>query len=635
MCGIFATYSANHAVSLSVAESAANRLAHRGPDGSGSWCDDEQSIALSHRQLSLVGIDNGAQPIFNEDRSIVAVVNGEFYGHESIRRDLKLGGHKFELDADSEIAVHLYEEYGLDFVQHLRGEFAILLWDIPRQTLLAVRDRFGIKPLVYSKCDDKIYFASEAKAILPLVSSSLDIESFLFATSLQYLPQERTIFEGIHQVPPGKLLKITNRCFETVTYWDLNYPNKSTDHALAESKPDHVHETRELLENAVTDRFQGEAPICFHLSGGIDSSSILGIASDKFGPQDAFTMTFEDSNYDESSIAYDTAKFCNARLHKVQLSSKAMIENLMLAAQASEGLSINGHLSAKYLMNRQIREHGFKAAITGEGADEAFLGYAHLKMDMFDMTSSSSSANSILKSNQSSTGMMIPFGDSLSLVGLQKQLGFVPTFLAAKATMGFRIRTLVNPDLISKWNSRDPFVELVENVDAKQQLGNRSLVHQSCWLWTKHALAGYILRTLGDGTEMPNSIEGRLPFLDHHLFERCAQVPAADHFDQLTEKAILREAVRPYVTERVYNREKHPFDSPPLLTQNSMQSREFLWDNLNGPEFRDQPIFDKSATQRLLERIPNFSEVEKVVWDPILILLMTTLANQRTVKTIT
>ena len=617
---------------------AADRLINRGPDEFGSWINSDRTVALAHRRLSVVGIDNGKQPIRNETGEVVAIVNGEFYDFRETRKQLESEGHRFQLDSDSEIVVHLYEKYGLSFVEHLCGEFAFLLWDENRKRLVAVRDRFGIKPLVYSNENSKVQFASQAKALLPeLNTTALDLESFFSATSLQYIPEDRTLFAGIRQLPAGFMAIVDADGFRLQKYWDLDYPNAEVaDHP---SPPDGVGETdstertRKLLVDSVMKRMDADAPICFHLSGGIDSSCVLGIASRETGKQQvAYTICFDDQRYDEFAFANDSARFCNAHLRPIRMAEPELIENLFDAAKASEGLAINGHLSAKYLLNQAIRDDGFKVAMTGEGADEVFLGYAHLRMDRWNSLQESSEQQNLAQTNQSSVGMMLPFGDSLSTDGLRSRLGFVPSFLAAKATMGFRVRSLVCDDLLEAWKNRDAFAELADSAIASGQLKGRTSIHQSAWLWTKLALGGYILKTLGDGTEMAFSIEGRLPFLDSKLVEHVRRMRVDQLIRGKVEKFILREAVKPYVTEQVYTREKHPFDTPPLLLNSSGAIQSYLLDRVNSSAFRQQTIFDSSKVKALVEKIPSMDELERQVWDPVLILMVSTLANQELIS---
>lgn len=640
MCGILGVFSpagnASHAQTLAAIE----RLRHRGPDDQGIWLSPDGRVSLAHRRLSLVALDNGHQPIFNEDRTIVAVVNGEFYGYRAIRQQLLAAGHRFQLECDSEIVVHLYEQFGLDFVHQLRGEFALLLWDQQRNRLLAARDRFGIKPLVYNIDNRRrVMFASEAKALLPeLAAPSWDAESFFWACSIQYLPPSRTLFEQIQLVPPGHLAIVDADGMQITKYWDLDYPlaTAGTRDVPPKDRPAAAEQIRALLKTAVLDRLAADAPVCFHLSGGLDSSSALGIASRETGvKQHAFTICFADRQYDERDVARQAARFCDADMHLICLSENELIENLHAAARASEGLAINGHLPAKYLLNKAIRERGFKAAITGEGADETFFGYAHLRMDWWNHQAIEFRRHDLEQSNHSSIGMMLPYGNSLPLNQIARQLGYIPTFLAAKASLGYRLRSLVNDDIVQSWQRRDALAELCETAQATGQLAGRTSLHQSAWLWTKLALAGYILKTLGDGTEMAASVEGRVPFLDHQLFEYARTLPAPQLMNDRIEKHVLREAVKPYVPETVYRRQKHPFDTPPLLLNRSGEVQEFLFDQVASEAFRKQPFFDSLKVKNFIRQLPQMDRMQRQIWDPVFVMISCTVGIQQLISAAT
>ena len=637
MCGIFGIYSPDQTALLSEAVAASGRMVHRGPDGDGAWQSPDRRVCLAHRRLNLVAPNNGHQPVFNENNKVVAVVNGEFYGHREIRKRLESLGHQFQLDSDSEVVVHLYEQHGLDFVNHLNGEFAFLLWDQKLCRLVAVRDRFAIKPLVYTIDNQRnVSFASEAKSLLPQrAENRWDLDSFFWAASLQYLPQDRTLFAGIKLVPPGHFAVVDASGFRLSKYWDINYPAEitATRNVTPPEQRDSVLKTRELLKSAVMQRLDADAPVCFHLSGGLDSSSTLGIASlESSETQHAFTIGFDSKDYDESDVAVQTAKFCNAHLHLFRLKHDDLVSNILPAAAASEGLAINGHLPAKFLLNQEIRRQGFSAAITGEGADEAFLGYAHLKLDWWNSQQKEFKQATVEATNQSSVGMMLGHGSSLSLDAVKQQLGYVPTFLAAKATLGFRIYSLLNDDLVESWTTRDAYRELIENAVSSRQLEGRTPVHQSAWLWTRHALAGYILKTLGDGTEMASSIEGRLPFLDHRLFEFARNQSIHQMFRGETAKHLLREAMKPYITEQVYRREKHPFDSPPLLLSSKPTVRDFLYDHINSDSFRAMQMFDADKVLGLLNQSPMMDALQRQVWDPALMMICSALGVQNLIS---
>lgn len=634
MCGIFAACQFQKPVSIDQASRAIRRLHHRGPDGTGVWKNATSNVTLAHARLSLVGVANGTQPIASEDNQIHAVVNGEFYGYRQIRSMLETQGHCFRTDSDSEILIHLYEQYGQGCLDHLRGEFAFVLWDQRRQQLLAARDRFGVKPLLYTITQDGILVASEAKAILPEIDSGWDHESMFMATALQYLPPGRTLFAGIHQLPPGHTLTFDATGLHTERYWDFNFPRSDIrcdidqDNDVKEL-PAVIERLRDTMREVVRLRLHGDVPVCFHLSGGLDSSSILGIATHLTQtPHHAFTLEFEESGYDESQQARDTADFCNAVWHPVRVTRQNILDAMSDAVIGSEGLAINGHLSAKYLLNRAIHHSGFRAVLSGEAADELFAGYAHLRLDHWRPANGHDQTQDLSRTNASQMGMMLPSGDGLSLSAADRRLGYQPVFLQAKATLGKRLRSLMNPDWLSHRADRDPCENLLKECSVADQLSGRSALRQSTWLWSKLALAGYIFRTLGDGTEMPWSVEGRVPFADHVLFESIRDLRTDWLIRNGVEKHVLREAMRPYVTDAVYARQKHPLDAPPVLTgdQNVIRS---VRERIESAEFARQPFFCQHRVAELMDRTPRLTPDERKLWDPALMMILSTIAIQQ------
>ena len=612
-------------------------LAPRGPDGEGIWLGESGRVVIGHRRLTVIGLEHGAQPIASEDETIQLAVNGEFYGFEPIRRELVRQGHRFRGDSDSEILIHLYEQLGTNCLERLRGEFAFVLWDARRQRLFAARDRFGVKPLVYAIQPEGILLASSAKALFAAgVRPAWDRNAFWHASARQYLAPDETLFAGVRQIPPGHFLLASDAGVSLDRYWDLNFPvrgereERSATFESARELHDVTEDVRHAVVDAIRSRLRSDVPVAFQLSGGLDSGSVVcaaTIAAER--PQHAFVMSFAAAEYDELAHATETANSCNAILHVVRISQRDILEYLPEAVAAGEGLAINGHLPAKYLLHREIHRRGFKVVLTGEGADEVFRGYAHLRQDYAKFAGQSEGLGTLAAANATSLGMMMPHGPGLPLASLEREFGFVPTFLEAKATLGRRVQSLMQDDAMDEFRGRDAFLELLEIPGAAEQLHNRHPVHQSLWLWCKTALAGYILKTLGDGAEMAWSVEGRPPLLDHRLFEMVRDLPPALHFQGDGGKRVFREAVRPFVPETLYRREKHPLDAPPLSLFSDPQTFELLSGRLQDSSIQRQPFFSPTKCRRLLEELPKLDRQERQAWDPALMTVLSTMALQQ------
>src|SRR3569833_201922 len=292
MCGIVALYSRREPISPAILERATKRLYHRGPDGQHQWISRDGRVGLGHARLSIIDLATGDQPISSEDGRTHIVANGEFYEYESIQRELEARGHHLRTRSDSEIALHLYEEVGAHCVHRLRGEFVFVIWDEKQQTLYAARDRFGIKPLFYAWHNEKLYIASEVKALFAAgVPARWDQESVYNSFSFGG-HQMRTLYDGVFMVPPGHYMVVTEKHFQITRYWDFNYPVAGAN-ATSKSEADYIAEFRHVLEEAVRIRLRADVPVGVYLSGGLDSCAVLGLAARLHpAPIQAFTLSF-------------------------------------------------------------------------------------------------------------------------------------------------------------------------------------------------------------------------------------------------------------------------------------------------------------------------------------------------------
>jgi asparagine synthase (glutamine-hydrolysing) len=607
-------------------------LRHRGPDGEGLWLSPDGRAGLGNVRLAIVDPLSSPQPILSEDGLICLSVNGEFYGFEQERRDLERRGHRFRTGGDSEIALHLYEELGDAFVGRLRGEFALVLWDGRRQRLLAARDRFGVKPLCYHQGGDGLTVASEAKALFALgVPAAWDHETFFQIAGMQYPPPGRTLFAGVRQLRPGWLLtadapdSLLGARVRAAPYWDMEYP-RDGDALPADDVPSLAGELRRRLGEAVRLRLRADAPLCFHLSGGLDSSAVVALAAPHLsGKPVCFTVGFAADGYDESGLARRTAAHLGADLHEVPVAQDDVLAALSDAVYFSEGLAINGHLPAKFLLSRAIRRAGFKVVLSGEGSDEILGGYAHLRRDLLLSGAGDPQAGlaALSDANAELAGIHLPQGEALPLDGVRRALGYVPAFLEAKATLGCRMRAVLRPAFRDAFAGRDPLAHFLEHFDAPALLAGRCRVDQSSYLWSRSCLAEYILRTLGDGAEMAHGVEGRPPFLDHYLFDFVRRLPVGLKIRGGVEKFILREAMAPLLPEEVLRRRKHPFTAPPLCLFSTPALDSLLRDAFTSRAFAEMPFFEAARLTELLERRGDLPERERVALDPVLMLALT------------
>jgi asparagine synthase (glutamine-hydrolysing) len=628
VCGIVAILSQGGPVSEKALERAVQTLYHRGPDGQKTWVAPHGKVALGHTRLSIIDLQTGDQPIANEDEAAWIVANGEFYDYERVQKELELGGHRLRTRSDSEIALHLYEDLGTQFVHRLRGEYAFAVWDERARKLIAVRDRFGVKPLFYAVHKGAFYLASEMKALFAAgVPASWDAETMRF--SIGFRPPGRTPFHGVYTVPPGCYLTADANSIALTQYWDIEYP-AIDDAGPVLSDAEYIGGFRAALDDAVRVRLRADVPVGCYLSGGIDSCAVLGLAAQhRSDPIRAFTLRFDHEDYDEGSIAEEMARKAGADWVPIPISQESLADNFSDAIYYSEALCVNGHFVAKYLLSRAVRDAGFKVVLTGEGADEMLAGYAHFREDMLLYDSAGQDPAEIERlvaeleqANKVSQGILLSEEKGKGSAMMRRLLGFVPSMYMPIFSRLRRTAPLFDAEYFAPFEGLDLASLLLNNMDVKRRLNGRAPVHQALYIWGKTALPDYILTLLGDRMEMAHSIEGRVPFLDHEVCEFLFKTPVNLKIRGLTEKYILREATRDVLTETGYHRQKHPFLSPPDATGAPSKMTALIQDTLRSEAATSVPFFNAQALRGLADRLDSMAPAERGPIDSDLMMLI-------------
>jgi len=629
MCGIVAFFSRCLPNSEAALRQATQSLNHRGPDGQRHWMSQDGRVGLGHARLSIIDLTSGDQPIASEDGLTRIIVNGEFYGYEAIQRELEQSGHRLQTRSDSEIALHLYEDLGPQCLHRLRGEFAFVIWDETNHTVFAARDRFGIKPLFYALHKETLYFASEVKALFAAgVPAKWDPESVYHCVEYGG-HQVRTLFEGVFQIPPGHYMIATDKHIQLNQYWDFNYP-KANGSASSRSDADYAAEFRHALEEAVRLRLRADVPVGCYLSGGLDSCAVLGLAAKHHpGSIRAFTLTFDRAEYDEGEIAREMASRAGAEFFPIPIRQDDLADHFSDAIAQSETLCFNAHGVAKFLLSRAVRDAGYKVVLTGEGSDEILAGYPHFRRDMLLYNAQGQDSTVVAKllreldnGNLVSRGLLLPDGEAGPLQRVKKLLGFVPSWIEAFSARSWKMRALFSKRFLEEFGAREGFQPLLDEIDVRGQLAGRAPLHQSLYMWAKTMLPGYILTMLGDRMEMAHSVEGRVPFLDHHVVEVLRSQPVNQKVRGMTEKYVLREAAREVITDTVYRRQKHPFLSPPATLNPDQRLNALVQDTLRGPILAALPFFDRSKVMDLLDRVDTMDNGARVVNDQVLMTLV-------------
>jgi asparagine synthase (glutamine-hydrolysing) len=624
MCGIVAIFSRSAAINERLLKQAIHRLRHRGPDSQRCWISPDHRVGLGHARLSIIDLTTGVQPIASEDESLRIVVNGEFYGYEEIQKELERDGHKLRTRSDSEIALHLYEKLGTKCLQHLRGEFAFVLWDSVSKTIFAARDRFGIKPLFFAQMDNAIYFASEIKALFAAgVPARWDCEAVYNSGGIGG-PQTRTLFDGISQIPPGHFMVASEKGFELKRYWDFDYPREIAD-TPKWSDTECEEEFSLALEEAVKLRLRADVPVACYLSGGIDSCAVVALAARNHrGPLRAFTVTFDRAEYNEDKVAKEMAMLVGAEFCPILARTDDLADYFPDAIAQAETLAVNTHGVAKYLLSRAVRDAGFKVVLTGEGSDEILGGYMHFGRDMSPTTPDPESFNASKMQALQSTdeGSALPSDKECPLRVTRKLLGFVPNWMQIASDISTAMHSVYSDQFLAEGQSFDGFRTFFDDLDVAGQLAGRHPLHQSLYLWSKTRLPNYLLTVLGDRMEMANSVEGRLPFLDHHLVELTRYLPVNQKIRAGTHKYILRQSMRKIITPTVFRRRKQPFWSPPASLSPNGRFNKLMQDLLRGPVLRSMPFFDQQRVIRMLDALPRMDQMADVTSEQILMMVL-------------
>ena len=560
-------------------------ILHRGPDAQTIYLEKAKGLALGHTRLSINDLEHGCQPIHSLDKRFVSTVNGEFYDFKKHRSLLMAEGQRFATKSDSEIAHGLYRKFGLDFTKHLRGEFAFVLYDHEKDELFLIRDRWGIRPLfVHIQDGHTVHWASEVKALLahPEIPAELDEKAALHQL-MQTIAPGMSAFKNIESLSPGHILRIRRKGdrldIEKIKYWDLDFPEEG-GHDRPDDEQYHVETVREHLTEAVVLRLEADVPVGCYLSGGIDSCCILGLATGAMqSPVKAFTIAFDNVDYDESSVAREMAVSMNADQEMITLAADDLYgQNYIDTVWHAERTFYNTLGVAKNLMSKRVKDCGYRCVVTGEGSDELFAGYPGFKRDMFlhgiahepehiraEYEAALNKTNSLFK------GAMLPENDRHHHA-FDDICGFTPSWIQPWMETLELARPLLNDDVAHELRDYDPIEEIASRIDSKMMAGRHPL-DRSQYTWAKCQLEGQILNWGGDRVDMANSMESRPAFLDHHLAEAAFKIPPHYRIKGNIEKYVLREAVRGVLPEILYKREKFAFMAPPAHTDEKKTAR--------------------------------------------------------------
>lgn len=540
-----------------------NALTHRGPDNEGYFI--QEGIGLAMRRLKIIDLSTGDQPMTNEDQSIWVVFNGEIYNYKALREDLKKQGHIFISQSDTECILHLYEQYGVKALDHLRGMFAIALWDANQQQLLLARDRFGQKPLFYSQQGETLYFSSELASLLkglPRIPD-IDLSAINIYLSLQYIPDPQTAFLNILKLPPAHFMVWKGGALHLERYWDLDYLPKLTG-----SRQELSEELRQRVRESVQLRLISDVPLGAHLSGGIDSSIIVSeMATLGTTPVKTFSIGFKEEAFSELPFANAVAEKYKTDHHEFILDYGDIPHTLNeIIHHVAEPLA-DPSLIPLFYLSKLTRNH-VTVALNGDGGDESFGGYQRYWLDPW--------ATLYARLPEFLTQKLLPLLIQLIPKQTDQPVGgdFRDGLQRLRALAGIDSRASIlrwgsffSPDMLAQlWNpaykqhinihqAEEFLVQLHDNAKAK------SILDRTLYADTHSYLPGDLL-VKADRMSMAHSLESRSPFLDHELAQWAARLPEKYKVSGLRGKILLRQAYQGVLPENVRQRGKQGFGIP-------------------------------------------------------------------------
>src|SRR6266496_615759 len=545
-------------------------IRHRGPDQFGIYLDG--SVGIGSARLSIIDLGGGQQPISNEDGTLWIVFNGEIFNYVELRPELEARGHRFTTTSDTEVLLHMYEEFGPKCLDRFNGQFAFAIWNARDQSLFLARDRLGVRPLFYTLKGGNLVFGSEIKAILASGRVHADIHPTVLDQVFTYwCPLSPcTIFRDIVEIPPGHYLLARHGNISVKGYWELTFPG--SDVVSKPGKPqksleDYQEEFRSLLVDATKIRLRADVAVGAYLSGGLDSA-IIGSVIRNFTTNrlDTFSIAFDDANFDESAWQRQMARFLGTGHQVVQATHGDIGRVFPEVIWHTEVPLMRTAPAPMFLLSKLVRDSGYKVVMTGEGADEFLAGYDIFKeakvRRFWARQPDSAWRPRLLKRLYPDIGALSRNNTSFLAAFFRKDLLDVeaPDYSHAvrwrNGRRNCRFFSLEVQQEVAQHSSN-----LLEE-QLRAQFRNWSPLARAQYLEIKIFLSQYLLSSQGDRMGMAHSIEGRFPFLDCRLVEFCNRLPANLKLRGLTEKYLLKKVGQTWLPQEIWRRPKRPYRAP-------------------------------------------------------------------------
>ncbi|MBI4847307.1 MAG: asparagine synthase (glutamine-hydrolyzing) [Nitrospirae bacterium] len=607
MCGITGIFNIyeDRKIPLDTLRGMAAVIRHRGPDGFGFYAD--KRAGLAHARLSIIDLSGGWQPIHNEDKKVWIIFNGEIFNYIELTEDLIKKGHRFYTKSDTETIVHLYEEYGIDCLKHLNGQFAFAIWDKNKDTFFIARDRAGIRPLFYTLTDGALIFASEIKSLFldSRVRRELDPHALdqIFTFWMPLPP--RTVFKNIHELPAGHFMTVAKGQVKKERYWDPDF----TPETHIKTEEEYAGQLRELLIDATRLQLRADVSVGAYLSGGIDSSVITTLIKNfTDNPLRTFSVAFHDKEYDESVYQREMVEYLGTDHSYIKCTYSDIGRVFPDVIWHTETPILRTAPAPLYLLSKLVRESGYKVVLTGEGSDEILAGYdifKEAKVRRFMQKFPASKIRPLILKR------LYPYLDNSPTKALQYSEAFFNADTTAYPEKYYsHVPRWSTTAKIKLFYSDNIKAELkgYQNIDELSSLLRSDYdgfdhLSQAQYLEIKTLLSNYLLSSQGDRMAMGNSVEGRFPFLDHRVMEFCAKIPATLRMKTLTEKYILKESMKGLLPDSIIKRTKQPYRAPDSKSFfHDGKAEDYVEELLSESALKRFGYFDVNKTRRLFEK---------------------------------
>ena len=581
-------------------------LRHRGPDAADVV--SKEIAGFGHARLSIIDLAGGAQPMQNADRSLWITFNGEIFNYLELRESLIALGHQFATRSDTEVILHLYEQYGERCLDHMNGQWSFAIWDVRQRKLFAARDRLGIRPFFYTQTPDAFVFASEAKALFayPGVRRELNLQAldqvFTFWVSLP----PTTIFRHISELPPGHSLELKDGDVKVRRYWRLNYEPEGY------SGPDYVErKTEELLDlllDATRIRLRADVPVGAYLSGGLDSTLTTAlIRRVHSGRLKSFSVSFSDADFDESVHQREASAFLNTEHEEIRCTYDHIADVFPDVVWHAESPLLRTAPAPLFLLSQLVRNHGFKVVMTGEGSDEILGGYdiyKEAKIRQFCARTPDSRFRPLLLKR------LYPYMKNIQQQSpeyLKRFFHVGPSDLASpffshlpRWELTSRLKMFFSEDVKAELSGYDSMAELRAQLPSGFDALDRFC--QAQYLESAYLLPGYILSSQGDRMAMAHAVEGRYPFLDYRVVQFAAKLPPVVKMKVLNEKYLLKRAAQGLIPHSIIQRHKQPYRAPDGKSFFHGKNLDYVNEFLSPESLTAMGVFNPAAVRALVDK---------------------------------